>query len=143
MQPPFRLRHLFLFVGALSACLAFGRWVNLAIEENYSRTHPDEAAVARQIHRLGGAYHVDKSNDRHITGVYLDETPTTDEDLRTVLMLPDLLHLHLQKTRVTDASLQAIFAHKRLRTIRVRGSLVTWPALRNAIDQNEQISLDE
>lgn len=143
MQPPFRLRHLFLFVGALSACLAFGRWVNLAIEENYSRTHPDEAAVARQIHWLGGAYHVDKSNDRHITGVWLDETPTTDDDLRAVLTLPELKDLHVSKTRITDESLPAIFAHKRMRTIRVRGSLVTRPALRKALDQNEQIFLDE
>ncbi|MFO0901300.1 MAG: hypothetical protein U0836_28065, partial [Pirellulales bacterium] len=143
MRPEFRLRHLFLFVGVLSACLAFGRWSYLAIEDNYLRTHPDEAAVARQIQRLGGAYHVDKSNGRHITGVWLDETPTTDDDLRAVLTLPELKDLHVSKTRITDESLPAIFAHKRLRTIRVRGSLVTWAALRNAIDHNEQISVDE
>jgi len=143
MHRQFTIGQVFIIVVVLSAFLAFGRCSYLAIEENYLRTHPEEAAVARRIRELGGAYHVDTSKDRHITGVVLDETRATDDDLGAVLGLSELQYLDFQKTRVSDVSLPAIFAHKRLREIRLRGSLVTPSAIGNALGQNERIYVHE
>jgi len=115
-----------------------------AIEQNFWTPHPSEAQIAKHILELGGAYHIDKSNDRHITGVWLSGTRTSDSDVELIMQLPFLTAVEFDNTQVTDASLPVIFSHPTLRTIRLAGSGVSSAHLSDALEHSMwRIKLDE
>jgi hypothetical protein len=114
------------FYTAVVALLAY-------LQANARAVHPSEQRIANKIRELGGAYHPDKRNGRHITGVWLQDTPTTDADLALVLTLPYLTHLDVQNTAVTDASLDAIFAHNSIKHLDVAGTSISKSGLAAAM----------
>lgn len=110
---------------------------------DYARVHQSETSIAAHIIGLGGSYNIDRSNDRrHIVGVWLEDTGTTDADVDAVLQLPFLTHLNLTNTQITDASIDAISKHGRIKLIRVGGTAVTNKRLRQLYEEST-IGLDE
>jgi hypothetical protein len=98
-------------------------WYSVRFSEAEFRTpRPDEARIAQHILDLGGACHIDRANERHITGVWLTGTQATDRDVAVVMQLQLLEAAHFDGTRVTDACLPSIFAHSTLRRIRLKGA---------------------
>jgi len=136
--PTFTLSRLFLAIAGVALLLGLVR-LSISVIENSS-----EQQIADYIRELGGAYHPDRQNGRHISGVWLQDTDTTDRDLEVVLRLPYLKALDLANTRVTDASLDRIFDHQRVVTLRVVGSAISEDALSAALSRPENhVYLDE
>lgn len=114
------------------------------LESERLRVHPSERNVADAIRRLGGAYRAVGKDDWHITSVWLENTRTTDHDLEAILQLDYVDFLNIANTKVTDASVGRIFAHKSIRVLRVTGSDISREGLRAAWDKSgNRISLDD
>jgi hypothetical protein len=143
-RPKFTLARLFIVVAGLAALFAVVRGTLSILETEFWRVHPSEESIADHIRRIGGAYHAVGKDDWHITGVWLQDTATTDQDLERVLELQYLISLDISNTGVTDASLGRIFAHKTIERLRVSGSRISRDALRAEFAKSgERISLDE
>ena len=142
--PRLNVPRLLLVLG-VCGLLFGGIWYSISIlEADLWTPNPAEALIAKHILELGGAYHIDKSNERHITGVWLSGTRTSDSDVKLIMQLPFLTDAHFENCPITDASLQVIFQHPRLKRIRLAGSGVSAEQLRDALDSSEgQITLDE
>lgn len=102
--------------------------INL-LQDDYTRVHPSEEAIADHIIRIGGGYGFDRRNERHIVSVYLSYTAASDDDLKRVLELPYLTTLHVDYSNITERSLGIIFKHPSITMIRVQGTSADGPEL--------------
>lgn len=139
----YRLDHILVLVGVIAALLGLGRAVFIAIEANRWRVSPDEQAIAERVLELGGTYHADKGNNRHIERVWLEGSTASDEDVRLILRLPFLTYLDVSDTGVTDDVICDIAAHKALKVIKVRGSKISVRGLRRIIEPQGHLLLSE
>ncbi len=143
-RPRFSLRWLFVAIGVVAILLGVIRGSLRIIETEFWRVHPSEQAIADHIRQVGGAYHTDAKNGRHITGVWFQDTGATDRDVDVVMQLQYLKYLDLANSRVTDASLDKIFSHKSIRVLRVAGSRISTNALTAVICKaGDRLIMDE
>ncbi len=137
----FTLLHLICAMTLVSVSLGLARCSLIVIEDVVQkealRVHPSEEKVANYIRvYLKGACNVDKANSRHITGVWLENTRTTDEDIDVILQLPYLTHLDISNTEVSSKSIEKLLSHKKLRYVKISGSKMNVDELREACVQS-------
>lgn len=134
----FGMKTLLLATTVVCILAAIPVFVFRVLELNYRIPHPSESDIAGLILKLGGAYHLDRKNAQHITGVWLDDTPTTDADVQMITQnLKYLQTIHLSRTRVTDASLEALFSCPHLQQIRISGTKITSSTLSKALKNSK------
>jgi hypothetical protein len=133
----FRLKDLLALVAVIAIVLGVVRLGYVEIEREFWRVHASEQEIAQHVVELGGAYNTDKANERHITGVWLANTPATDDDVQIVMRLEYLEAVDISNTAVTDASLAAIASHRTLREIRIHGSKITNKALHAVLSSSD------
>ncbi len=135
----YRLGQLLVGIAIAAALIASIRATLLVVESRHQRVHSTEQHIADHIRQLGGAYHADGKNGYHISGVWLADTSTSDQDLAIVLELPFLRDLDVANTQITDASLNRIFSHKSIDAVILTGTntsrCVLWATIQETGDR--------
>lgn len=140
----FTVSQLLLAVAAVAIVFGVVRVCIVIIEAERRRVHPSEQQVADRVRGLGGTYRAEGKDDFQIKLVWLANTPTTDADMKMIMSLPLLIHLDIRGTQVTDQSVDAIFAHPKLKSIRVSGSRISQGRLSAATQASDyRIDVEE
>lgn len=140
----FSLLHVFAAVTLVGLAISGVKWGRSVFEEEHRRSHVSEQKLADDIlYRIGGTYLPNKSKDRHITHVWVNDTDATDKDIKKILKLKYLEHLDVSNSDVSDASLGAIFSHPTIVSLKVTGSDITEAKLQAALAGAEHMYIEE
>ena len=124
MKHQFSIRNLIIVTTVFAVFFAFCRFTLMTLEHEQRRIHDDDKEIAKFVTDLGG-FVSNRTRDKHVSGIVLDDTNLDDSGLEFVLSAKHLRWIDICGTNVTDGSIPAIVRHKCLRGINVARSPIS------------------